>query len=56
MDDMALLKQAHLATCNEVMAFIEREKVYGLGCGFVDITLLDSTCITPDAVIWTMDK
>ena len=54
--DMALLGQAHLASWTEVMAFIEREKLYGLGCGFVDIALLASTCITPDAILWTLDK
>ena len=54
--DMALLGQAHLASWTEVMALIEREKLYGLGCGFVDIALLASTCITPDARLWTLDK
>ena len=54
--DMALLGQASLATWAEVMAFIEREKLYGLGCGFVDIALLASTCITPGALLWTLDK
>ena len=54
--DMALLGQAHLASWTEVMAFIEREKLHGLGCGFVDIALLASTCITPDSTLWTLDK
>jgi predicted nucleic acid-binding protein len=54
--DMALLAQASLASWAEVMAFIEREKLYGLGCGFVDIALLASTCITPDTTLWTLDK
>jgi predicted nucleic acid-binding protein len=54
--DMSLLGQAHLASWTEVMAFIEREKLYGLGCGFVDIALLASTCITPDTTLWTIDK
>ncbi len=54
--DMGLLGQAHLSNWAEVMAFIEREKLYGLGCGFVDIALLASTCITPDAALWTLDK
>lgn len=54
--DMALLGQAHLASWTEVMAFIESEKLYGLGCGFVDIALLASACITPNATLWTLDK
>ena len=44
------------ASWTEVMAFIEREKLYGLGYGFVDIALLASACITPDARLWTPDK
>lgn len=54
--DMALLEQVHAASLPKVFAFIEREKLYGLGCGFVDIALLASTRITPDAVLWTLDK
>ena len=54
--DMALLGQARLASWAEVMAFIEREKLFGLGCGFVDIALLASTCVTPHAALWTLDK
>jgi predicted nucleic acid-binding protein len=54
--DMALLGQAHPASWTEVLAFIDREMLYGLGCGFVDIALLASTCITSDATLWTLDK
>ena len=54
--DMALLRQARSARWIEVMALIEREKLYGLGCGFVDIALLASACITPEASLWTLDK
>jgi predicted nucleic acid-binding protein len=54
--DMALLGQAHPASFTEVMAFIEREKLYGLGCGFVDVALLASSCVTPNAMLWTLDK
>jgi hypothetical protein len=38
------------------MRFIEREKLYGLGCGLVDMALLSSTLITPGARLWTFDK
>jgi hypothetical protein len=33
----------------EVMEFIERGKLYGLGCGLVDMALLASALITPNA-------
>lgn len=54
--DIALLQQSVLASTEEVMQFIEREKLYGLGCGLVDISLLASTLITPGASLWTLDK
>jgi len=43
-------------TLTEVMDFIEREKLYGLGCGLIDITLLASALVTPGAQLWTLDK
>ena len=54
--DLALLRQAHSASVTEVLDSIELEKLYGLGCGFIDIALLTSACITPDATLWTLDK
>lgn len=41
---VALLRPCHQASLSEVMDFIEREKLYGLGCGLVDMCLLASTC------------
>ncbi|MEX3557338.1 MAG: VapC toxin family PIN domain ribonuclease [Burkholderia sp.] len=54
--ELGLLPQSHQANITEVMAFIENEKLYGLGCGLVDLTLLASTLITPGARLWTLDK
>jgi predicted nucleic acid-binding protein len=54
--DIALLQSARQATLKEVMALIEREKLFGLGCGLVDISLLASTLVTPGAQLWTLDK
>ena len=56
LDDMGLLPQAQQANMREVMDFIEREQLYGLGCGLVDMVLLASTLITPVAQLWTLDK
>lgn len=50
------MRSCHQASLSEVMAFIEREKLYGLGCGLVDMCLLASTLITPDTQLWTLDK
>jgi predicted nucleic acid-binding protein len=54
--DLVLLRQAHPASLTELLDLIEREKLYGLGCGFIDIALLASACITPNATLWTLDK
>ena len=53
---LALLQTCKQAGLSEVMAFIERERLYGLGCGLVDMCLLSSTIITPGAALWTLDK
>jgi predicted nucleic acid-binding protein len=44
------------ATIPEVIGFIEREKLFGTSCDLVDMCLLASTRITPDALLWTADK
>jgi predicted nucleic acid-binding protein len=54
--DLRLLQQTQQANLNEVLDFIEREKLFGLGCGLVDMVLLASTLITPKAELWTLDK
>ncbi len=56
LDDIALLQPCNQATLHEVMQFIERERLYGLGCGLVDMALLASTLITPSAKLWSLDK
>lgn len=54
--NLALLQRCSQASLDEVMVFVERERLYGLGCGVVDLALLASTLITPDAELWTLDK
>jgi hypothetical protein len=54
--DLALLSPANQANLTEVMDFIELQKLYGLGCGLVDISLLAATLMTPDSRLWTLDK
>jgi len=50
---MRKAREAHLLEVND---FIEEHKIYGLGCGFIDMNLLVSTLITPQAKLWTKDK
>ncbi|HFT8010356.1 TPA: type II toxin-antitoxin system VapC family toxin [Burkholderia cenocepacia] len=54
--DLALLRQTRLATPAEVADWIERERLYGRGCGAVDCTLLASTLLTPNTRLLTRDR
>lgn len=54
--DLDLLQSAQQATLTEVRALIEREHLYGQGCGLVDLLLLASAMLTPAAQLWTLDK
>jgi predicted nucleic acid-binding protein len=56
LEQIGLLRTCNQASLEEVMNLIEREKLYGLGCGMVDTALLGSTLITPGARLWTFDK
>jgi hypothetical protein len=56
LENLAQLQACNLATLAEVLALVERDKLYGLGCGLVDMCLLASTLITPAATLWTLDK
>ena len=54
--DLGLLAMTQHAGLHETMEFIERESMYGTGCGLVDMVLLASTLMTPGAKLWTLDK
>lgn len=54
--DLSSLHQAQQASIREVLEFIEQERLFGLGCGLVDLLLLASTLMTPAAELWTLDK
>ncbi len=54
--DIERLRAARQATWPEVRSLIERERLYGLGCGLVDLALLTSALMTPGARLWTLDQ
>jgi predicted nucleic acid-binding protein len=54
--DLADLEATFQATPQECISFIERKKLYGCGVGFIDIQLLASALMTPDAQFWTLDR
>jgi hypothetical protein len=53
---LANLPQAVTATHAEVMIFIARHRLFGLGIGYVDVQLLAATALTGGAALWTRDK
>ena len=54
--DLKELRQAVVATADETLALIERERLYQSGCGAIDMALLASVLLTSDALLWTADK
>ena len=53
---LAELRSTQICSLNELMAFIESHRLYGLGCGLVDLMLLASTLMTENAQLWTLDR
>ena len=50
------LQQATVATPNETLEFIEKHQLYESGYGAIDVSLLASTLLSNNALIWTLDK
>jgi predicted nucleic acid-binding protein len=50
------LPQALMALDTEVLAFIAREHLFGIGLGYVDIHLLASVRLTAGCLLLTRDK
>lgn len=50
------LQQAKVATTSEILEFIEKNKLFDSGCGAIDISLLASSLISVNTLLWTLDK
>jgi predicted nucleic acid-binding protein len=50
------LPNVRSANDDEVMTFVEREKLYGRGLGYIDAHLLASVRLTPGARLWSRDR
>jgi predicted nucleic acid-binding protein len=50
------LPQATVATDDEVMHFIHRHTLFGLGVGYIDAHLLAAVALTAGSTLWTRDK
>ena len=56
LDALQDLPQATVATDREVISFIEQNRLYGIGIGYIDAHLLASTRLLAGAKLWTRDK
>lgn len=56
LESLRLLPQATVAAHDEVLNFIERQRLFELGIGYVDAHLLAATRLTAGATLWTRDK
>jgi predicted nucleic acid-binding protein len=56
LSDLRGLRQAVVATVDEALALIEAKQLHNTGCGAVDMALLASVLLTPEALLWTTDK
>ena len=54
--DLKSLQLAVVATTDEILALIEKARLHDSGCGAVDMALLASVLLTPDTLLWTIDK
>jgi len=50
------LPQTSVASDDEVLGFIDRQRLFGLGIGYVDAHLLAAARLTAGASLWTRDK
>jgi predicted nucleic acid-binding protein len=50
------LGQVVVATSDELLDLVERERLYTAGSGAVDVNLLASALLTPGVQLWTRDK
>ncbi len=55
LDSLGKLPQADVATDLEVRAYIEQQKLFGLGIGYADVHLLASATLS-QCILWTRDK
>ena len=54
--DLSGLQKIQQASLGDAIEFIERERLFGLGCGLVDLLLLASTLMSPGVDLLSTDK
>lgn len=56
LDDLRLLRHVVCAEDDEVIALIQRHRLFATGLGWVDAHLLAATLLTPGTHLWTRDR
>ena len=56
LDTLNNMPNVTIAKENETLSFINQNKLYGLGIGYIDAHLLTSVRLTPGTLLWTQDK
>ena len=54
--DLRRLRSSTIASTDETLALIEGEQLNDSGRGAIDMSLLVSVLLTPEAALWTIDK
>ena len=54
--DLRSLQPTCEASIEEVIDWVDRESLYGAGCGLIDLLLLASALMTTGCTLWTLDK
>jgi predicted nucleic acid-binding protein len=56
LSQLSRLPTAVEASHQEVLTLIEKNRLFGIGVGYLDLHLLASTRLTPGARLWTRDR
>jgi len=56
MKELQQIPRVIVAHDDEVLHFVTRRSLFGLGIGYIDAHLLVAAQLTPDTLLWTRDK
>ncbi len=56
LEDLQHLRRSVVADDEEVLRFVEQERLFGLGLGYLGAHLLASVRLTPETALWTRDR
>jgi predicted nucleic acid-binding protein len=56
LSELGDLPSANIAEHDEVLHFVSRHRLFGLGIGYIDAHLLASARLMPGTLLWTRDR